>query len=218
MLRSGTAPALFPDGNVEPEARTPSDGRIDADAAAQLFGDRFADRESESGSLREGVEFDEAFEDAPVVFGGDADARVPDVEADVAGDLAESHCDRPLLGEFQGVAQVVADDPGDSLPVCPDRARRKFLLHAELHARGTLRPEHLDRFADELPGVESRADDLRPSGFDEREVEHVGDDLQQQFVVAPDDVAVLLAGLASGFFGEQFRESDDVAFSGVRIS
>ena len=43
-MRSGTTPALFPDGNVEAEARTPSDGRIDADTAAQLIRKNAIDR------------------------------------------------------------------------------------------------------------------------------------------------------------------------------
>ena len=142
----GGFPGLLPRGDVDPEAGAFACHGIDADRAAQLFGDRLADRKPESGPLGECVEFDETFEDAFPVFGRDADARVADVEANVAGNPSESDRHRSFSGKFQRVARKVVQHLGKPLPVLRDEEFRQPFLDAQFHARPALEAERVGDF------------------------------------------------------------------------
>ena len=99
-LVSGVGRGLPPGREVDPEAGTFPYGGIESDATAELFGDRLADRKPESGPLGESVEFDKTFEDAFLIFGGDTDARVADVETNIPGKAAVSDRHRAFFCEF----------------------------------------------------------------------------------------------------------------------
>ena len=138
---------LFPGRDFDPEARPRADGGIDADTAAELFGDVLADRQPEPGALREGVDLVEPVENLGAFLLGDADARIADVEPYPSGALREPDRYRTFCREFHGIAYEIAEYLVQSLLVILELEPGQAVFQPQDDPFGDLQAECLGHLA-----------------------------------------------------------------------
>lgn len=138
---------LFSGRDFDPEARPRADGGIDADTAAELFGDVLADRQPEPGALREGVDLVEPVENLGAFLLGDADARIADVEPYPSGALREPDRYLTFCREFHGIAYEIAEYLVQSLLVILELEPGQAVFQPQDDPFGDLQAECLGHLA-----------------------------------------------------------------------
>ena len=208
------------EGDGDPENGSFAGGADDTDGAAHQLGQAAGDGQPQAGATEAAgggaVGLDEALEEIGLVRGGDADAGVLNLDAQVVGvgpvgDGQDAQDDLALFGELDGVAQQVEDDLAQAHGVAVGAAGgggievedefEAFLAGgAGLKIEGALElvvEVEVDGFQHEAPGL------------DLGEVEDVVDDGQERLAAEEQSIdKVFLVG-AQRSAHEQVPHADD---------
>ena len=183
--------------------------RTDGDGSAQSFDNGFADRQSQSRTLRKGIHLYKALEDLCQFVSLDADAGVADVKFYSVSFAAVSVADAASCGEFEGISDEVRYYLEDAVLVAfNDNLLVRGLVN-KLHTLGAAEFQRVVYFLAERVQAYRGDGEFYHARFNLGEVQDFVYQLQKPFVVGFHDVVVVLPLLGVGALGNDSGETYD---------
>ena len=183
--------------------------RTDGDGSAQSFDNGFADRQSQSRTLRKGIHLYKAFKDLCQFVSLDADAGVADVKFYFVSFAAVSVADAASCGEFEGISDEVRYNLEDAVLVAFNGNLLVRGFVNKLHTFGTAEFQCVVYFLAERVQAHRGDGEFYDACFNLGEVQDFVYQLQKSFVVGFHDVVVVLPLFGIGALGNDSGKAYD---------